>query len=118
MKYPAIFASLFTLFFLAYIKNAQAKVRSESYVIEMRVLRTAYCLRGTTAAGTRAGPHTIAVDPRVIRLGTRLYVSGYGWGKALDTGSAIRGHHVDVWVSSCSQARRMTRYNTPIKIYR
>jgi 3D (Asp-Asp-Asp) domain-containing protein len=83
----------------------------------LRVLRTAYCLRGTTATGTYVHHGSIAVDPGTIRLGTRLYVPGYGYGRAEDTGSAVRGRHVDVWVASCSQAMTMTRWVT-IRVYR
>ncbi len=43
-----------------------------------------------TAAGTRPAPGTIAVDSRYIPYGILLWVEGYGWGRALDTGSAIR----------------------------
>ena len=45
---------------------------------------------GVTAAGTQPGPGTVAVDPREIPYGTPLWVAGYGWGKALDTGAAMR----------------------------
>lgn len=72
----------------------------------MAVMVTAYCLRGLTASGTTAGPGTIAVDPDYIRMGSRIRVPGYGMGKALDTGSAIRGAHIDIWVSSCASAYR------------
>lgn len=71
---------------------------------------TAYCLRGTTATGTQAGPGSVAVDPRVIPLGSKVYTPRYGWGKAVDTGSAVRGSHIDVWIGSCGQALRFTHY--------
>lgn len=64
---------------------------------------TAYCLRGYTASGTYVGPGTVAVDPRVIPLGTRLYVSGYGYATARDTGGAIVGNKIDVWFPSLGQ---------------
>lgn len=83
----------------------------------MTVLRTAYCLSGTTATGTRVHYGAIATDPRVIPLGTRLYVPGYGPGRAEDTGSAVKGRHVDVWVPSCAKAMRMTKRVT-ITVYR
>lgn len=66
----------------------------------MRVMATAYALNGRTAGGTRTAMGTIAVDPRLIPLGTRLYVPGYGWGKALDTGGAIKGNVIDLWMPS------------------
>lgn len=64
---------------------------------------TAYCLRGYTASGTYVCPGTVAVDPRVIPLGTRLYVSGYGYAVARDTGGAIVGNKIDVWFPSLGQ---------------
>lgn len=91
------------------------EARASSY--KLTVLRTAYCLRGHTATGTSVHWGAIAVDPSVIPLGTHLFVPGYGHGRAEDTGGAVRGAHVDVWVPSCWQALRMTRYVT-ITVYR
>ena len=51
---------------------------------------------GHTAIGMHAGYGVIAVDPHVIPLGTRVRVEGYGMAIAADTGSAIRGRHIDV----------------------
>lgn len=50
----------------------------------------------TTYTGTSVKLGIIAVDPRVIPLGTRLYVDGYGYGVAADIGSAIKGNRIDV----------------------
>lgn len=61
-----------------------------------------------TASGTRAkrnpsGYSTIAVDPKVIPLGTRVYVEGYGLAIAEDTGGAIKGNTVDVFFNSYNE---------------
>jgi 3D (Asp-Asp-Asp) domain-containing protein len=69
----------------------------------IRVGSTAYCLRGYTASGTYVGPGTVAVDPRVIPLGTKLYVEGYGYATARDTGGAIVGNKIDVWFPTLGQ---------------
>jgi 3D (Asp-Asp-Asp) domain-containing protein len=61
---------------------------------------TCYSLRGLTRSETRVAPGTIAVDPDVIPLGTKLKVDGYGYGTALDTGSAIQNRRLDIWKSS------------------
>jgi resuscitation-promoting factor RpfB len=58
-----------------------------------------YCgggCRGVTATGTRAGRGIVAVDPRIIPLGSRLYIPGYGYAVAGDTGGAIIGARIDL----------------------
>lgn len=64
---------------------------------------TAYCLRGYTASGTYVNYGTVAVDPRVIPMGTRMYIPGYGEAIARDTGGAIVGNKIDVWFPSLGQ---------------
>lgn len=49
-----------------------------------------------TAMGGRVRYGVVAVDPRVIKLGTRLWVEGYGECLAADTGSAIKGLRIDL----------------------
>ena len=51
---------------------------------------------GITATGLPMKKGLVAVDPSVIRLGTQLYVDGYGVGLAADTGSGVRGRWVDL----------------------
>jgi uncharacterized protein YabE (DUF348 family) len=50
----------------------------------------------TTATGTGVYKGIIAVDPRVIPLGTRMYVPGYGYGIAADTGGGVLGYSIDL----------------------
>ena len=52
--------------------------------------------RGTTATGRPAGQGIVAVDPKVIPLGTRVYVEGYGEAIAADVGGAIKGNKIDL----------------------
>jgi uncharacterized protein YabE (DUF348 family) len=82
------------------------------YQKSIRVKATAYTPYETggwrTASGSTArrdinGVSTIAVDPRVIPLGTRVYVEGYGYAVAEDTGGAIKGNIIDVFFSSNSE---------------
>ncbi len=76
-----------------------------SRVIDM--VATAYTYSGNnTASGVPPSYGVVAVDPRVIPLGTRLYVDGYGYATALDVGSSIRGNRIDLFFESAAQARR------------
>ncbi len=59
---------------------------------------------GITATGTKAGYGTVAVDPRVIPLGSKVYVPGYGTAIAADTGGAIKGNRVDVCYATKGEA--------------
>ena len=56
----------------------------------------------------------IAVDPSVIPLGSRVWVEGYGEAIAADTGGAIKGHKIDVLMSSDAAARQWGRKTVKI----
>ena len=77
----------------------------------------AYYLPGRTASGLPVGPGVIAVDPSVIPLGTRVYVPGYGPAVAADTGSAIVGPIIDLWMPSTARARAWGRRTVTITVY-
>jgi len=77
----------------------------------------AYHLPGRTASGLPVGPGIVAVDPRVIPLGTRLFIPGYGPGIAADTGSAVKGLLIDLWMPSTAEARRWGLRTVTITIY-
>jgi len=65
--------------------------------------------RGITASGIRARYGVVAVDPRVIPLGTRLYIPGYGLAIAADTGGAIKGNKIDLCMEDAGAAWRFGR---------
>lgn len=46
---------------------------------------------------------TIAADPKVFPLGSILYIPGYGYGIVADTGSAIKGHKIDLYFATTKQ---------------
>ena len=67
--------------------------------------------------GKKLGKGIIAVDPRRIPMGSRIYVPGYGWGIAEDTGGAIKGKHIDVCIPSRHLVNRWGRKKIQITIY-
>jgi len=70
---------------------------------------------GRTATGMHAGHGIVAVDPRVIRLGTKLFVDGYGPCIAGDTGGAIKGNRIDLGFNTYLEALRFGR--RLVKVY-
>jgi 3D (Asp-Asp-Asp) domain-containing protein len=92
---------------------------------EMTVTATAYTAfcdgcSGVTATGIdlRSNPNqkVIAVDPSVIPLGSRVWVEGYGEAIAGDTGSAINGNSIDVFVPNEQDALNWGRKTVNIKV--
>ncbi|MGE1108601.1 cell wall-binding protein EntB [Bacillus wiedmannii] len=114
----------------------EAKVKEESKnniqssKRELTVVATAYTAdpsengtyggRVLTAMGhdLTANPNMriIAVDPKVIPLGSKVWVEGYGEAIAGDTGSAIKGNRIDVLMGSKSKAMNWGRQTVKVKI--
>ncbi|PWI58831.1 3D domain-containing protein [Sulfoacidibacillus thermotolerans] len=88
--------------------QAPVMSRSDASLVANEVLTvvaTAYANPGGyTATGAPAGYGDVAVDPSVIPLGTKLYIPGYGFAVANDTGSAIQGYRIDLCFNSVPQA--------------
>ena len=70
----------------------------------------------TTAMGTAIRYGVAAVDPNVIPLGTRLYIEGYGYARAEDTGGAIKGNKIDLVFGSKSQSNNWGRRTVRVTI--
>lgn len=78
---------------------------------------TAYTHTGNrTATGINPYRGVIAVDPKVIPLGTELYVEGYGYGEALDTGGAVKGNRIDLFFETKSEALNWGRRDVQVYI--
>ncbi|MFJ7409091.1 MULTISPECIES: ubiquitin-like domain-containing protein [unclassified Lysinibacillus] len=83
---------------------------------------TPYCkgCSGTSATGINlrsdSGLKVIAVDPSVIKLGSKVWVEGYGTAIAGDTGGSIKGNKIDILVQSDAQARNWGRKKVRIKV--
>jgi len=105
-----------------------------NYTKKMKVRATAYTADvnctgkgpndpdfGITSTGKRAtrnpsGYSTIAVDPDVIPLGTKLWIEGYGYAIADDIGGAIKGNHIDLYFSSSDEMWNWGARNVSIYI--
>lgn len=68
-----------------------------SYSAKLNCKSTVYSGGGTTASGLPASEAVIAVDPRVIPLGSRVYIEGVGIRTAADTGGSIKGNFIDIY---------------------
>ncbi len=106
-------------------KSTQAQSTPSNVARTMTVVATAYTAScngcsGVTANGTnlRANPNlkVISVDPSVIPLGTKVWVDGYGEAIAADTGSAIKGNRIDVFISDQAAANNWGQRTVTIKI--
>lgn len=79
------------------------------------------CGGHNTATGKKPQVGYVAVDPRVIPLGTKLYIESedgsyvYGYAEAQDTGGAIKGNRIDLFLPSLSDCARLGR--TKMKVY-
>ena len=70
---------------------------------------------GYTAIGLKARKGVVAVDDRVIPMGTRLYIPGYGFAVAGDRGSAIKGMRIDLCYPTRREALNFGRRQ--LKVY-
>jgi len=71
---------------------------------------------GITATGIRATYGVVAVDPRVIPLGTKVYIPGYGVALAADTGGAIKGYKIDLCMESYAECMQFGRRNVTVYV--
>ena len=71
---------------------------------------------GITATGIRATYGVVAVDPRIIPLGTKVYIPGYGVALAADTGGAIKGYKIDLCMESYAECMQFGRRNVTVYV--
>lgn len=71
---------------------------------------------GYTSIGLRAGYGVVAVDPRIIPLGSRLFVEGYGYAVAADVGGAIKGLRIDLGYDTHRRAIQFGRRTVRVHV--
>ena len=82
---------------------------------------TAYCTGTRTATGTVPTESTVAADPSVLRLGSRIRITGLderynGVYVVADTGPKVRGRHVDLFVRNCRDAVKFGRRRAAVAV--
>jgi 3D (Asp-Asp-Asp) domain-containing protein len=104
-------------------QNAASAAKAEGKVLTVSATAyTAYCngCSGITATGIdlRSNPNqkVIAVDPSVIPLGSKVYVEGYGHAIAGDTGGAIKGNKIDLFIPSKDAALQWGRKQVKVTV--
>ena len=82
---------------------------------------TAYCVSGETRSGTQTRAGIVAADPRVIPLGSRVRVEGLtdgydGTYTVADTGRAVKGRELDIFIADCAAAKRFGRQDARVRV--
>lgn len=98
---------------------SRAKLKGQDKGYPMKVIATAYTPKcgngdGLTATGTKARPGVIAVDPTIIPYGTQVYIDGYGYFSAEDTGGLIKGNRIDIYMESVKAAKQFGKQELTI----
>ena len=91
------------------LKCRMLRMRSTGYYVGEKTVPS-----DTTFLGHKLQRGLVAVDPTVIPLGSRLYVEGYGYSYAADTGSAIKGLRIDLAVKDKFEEAKYNRYNVSV----
>lgn len=101
----------------AAIDNTETGAEAEAASPAVTFTATAYSLRGRTASGSGVRRGIIAADRRVLPLGTRVRLEAGSYSGeyiVADTGGAVRGRKIDIWMPQTSEAMRFGR--RPVKL--
>lgn len=107
-------------------KNTQVKAATQTAYKTITIKATAYSAdckgcSGITSTGLNLKKNpslkVISVDPKIIPLGTKVYVDGYGYAIAADKGSAIKGKKIDVFMPSKKHALNWGVKTVNVRIY-
>ena len=99
------------------VKKTVAVTSSSAGASKGAFSASAYCFSGRTAMGHPVRRGLIAADPRVLKLGSRVYINAGQWSGTYlvsDTGGAIKGKRIDIWVPGCSEARKFGRRSVQV----
>jgi 3D (Asp-Asp-Asp) domain-containing protein len=82
---------------------------------------SAYCNGGETSSGTQARSGTVAADPRVLPMGTTIRVTGLTSSRpqtftVADTGAAVKGNEIDIFIRDCARAKAFGRRRVHVRV--
>lgn len=105
-------------------KPKENMIKGKKYTKKIVMKGSAYdpSAGSRTAMGTRARVGAVAVDPKVIPLGTKLYIESadgfptYGFAVAEDTGGAIKGNRIDLFYNTSREAYSFGRRNVVVYV--
>jgi len=111
-----LFAALALVAAAVDARQPRRQVRSGT----IRMKATAYCDHGKTKSGAHTRDGIVAVDPRKFPLGTRLQIVAPGKPYAgiytvMDTGPAVRGRALDIFMPSCRRAKAFGRRTVSVR---
>jgi 3D (Asp-Asp-Asp) domain-containing protein len=98
---------------------AASQLAETPIATRLSYVATAYSLRGRTASGLPVNKGLIAADPRLLPLGSRVRLEAGAYsGEYLvaDTGGAVRGRHIDIWIPTGREAMRFGRRTVKLTI--
>jgi 3D (Asp-Asp-Asp) domain-containing protein len=86
----------------------------------MTFIATAHSQKGHTASGMTSHVGTVAADPAVLPLGSRIHVTGAGryTGEytVADTGALVKGRRIDIYMPTAAEARRFGKQRVRVQI--
>lgn len=77
---------------------------------------TAYSLKGKMANGQSVHAGAIAADPKILPIGTVVQIDGMGQFVVKDTGGAIKGNRIDIWMASTANAFKFGRRTVKLRV--
>jgi 3D (Asp-Asp-Asp) domain-containing protein len=86
----------------------------------MTFIATAHSQKGQTASGTTSHVGTVAADPAVLPLGSRIHVTGAGGYTGeytvADTGALVKGRHIDIYMPTQAEAKKFGKQRVKVQI--
>ena len=111
------FTFLIAILFVTAFADAATRARKAG---PEKFTASAYSIEGKAAEGSKSRKGTVSADPNVLPLGSRIRVSGAGVYSGvytvIDTGQSVKGHVIDIYVSSVREAEEFGKKKVSVEI--